>query len=98
MRKRLHCVISGRVQAVLFRDFTKRIALKLGLTGFVRNLPDGSVEVVSEGEEDKLAELLEHLEKGPLFAKVSGVSAKWREPTGEFAGFKILYSGLIDRF
>ena len=55
--KRIHVIISGRVQGVFFRYNTNKVANKLGLKGFVRNLSDGCVEVVAEGSEDKLKEL-----------------------------------------
>lgn len=91
MKKRVECKITGRVQMVMFRDFTKRAARRLGLTGFVKNNSDGSVVVVAEGEEDRLRAFLKKLEKGPLLARVDRVDAAWKEVTGDFLDFQIVY-------
>jgi len=91
MKKRLACQIFGRVQMVMFRDFTQRQARSLGLVGTVENLKDGSLFVVAEGEEDKLRLLLAHLKKGPLLAKVERLEEKWLPATGKFSGFKIVF-------
>ena len=91
MQKRLECIIRGRVQMVMFRDFAKRKADALGLAGSVQNMPDGSVNVVAEGEEEKLKKFIELLKKGPLLARVDDVSVKWPEPQENFLGFQILY-------
>lgn len=87
----LRAVISGRVQLVMFRDFVQRKASKLKLVGAVRNLPDGTVEVIAEGENTELEVLVESLKQGPLLARVDGVAVEWREPTGTFEGFSIRY-------
>ena len=76
---------------VMFRDFAARKAKSLGVIGWVRNEEDGSVHVVAEGEEAALGELLSHLNKGPLFAKVKEVKVEWKDATGEFSNFKITY-------
>ena len=89
--KGLHAFVSGRVQGVGYRAWTRRTAKELGLKGFVRNLPDGRVEVYAEGEEEALKELLSELYKGPLFARVSGVEYQFTEPRGEYEDFTILY-------
>jgi len=91
MKKRLECKIYGRVQMVMFRDFTRRNAVKLALVGTVQNLDDGSVYVVSEGEEKNLRKLLKLLKKGPIFAKVKEVKEYWVEPIGGLSGFNIVY-------
>lgn len=91
MKKRLECNITGRVQMVMFRDFTQRNATKLGIAGTVQNMEDGSVYVVAEGEEEKLQKLLELLKKGPLFASAENTKEQWGQPTGEFVGFHIEY-------
>lgn len=91
MPKRLECQIFGRVQMVMFRDFTQRKARSLGLIGAVKNLPDGSVLAIAEGEEEKLNQWLEDLKKGPLLAEVERVETKWLEATGEFKDFKIIF-------
>ncbi|MFH1770046.1 MAG: acylphosphatase [archaeon] len=89
--KRLHLIIHGRVQKVGFRFFTSRSANKLGLTGFVRNLPDKTVEAVAEGEEDTLKQLLEYCREGPWFANVVKVDEKWSDFKGDFKDFKVQY-------
>ncbi|MFC1615114.1 acylphosphatase [Patescibacteria group bacterium] len=91
--KRLECKITGRVQMVMFRDFTNKTARKLGLTGMVRNMPDGSVYIIAEGEEEKLRELVEKLKSGPLFARVDHVEEKFLPATGEFKNFMIDFYG-----
>ncbi len=92
MRQRLECKIFGRVQFVMFRDFVCRNARARGITGTVRNNPDGSVSICAEGEEDKLQKLSFLLHRGPLFARVDRVIEEWGKPTGEFGSFDILYS------
>jgi len=91
VKTRVHVFISGRVQGVFFRQATKREADSLGLKGWVRNLPDGKVEAVFEGEEDAVKMLLEFVNQGPPRAKVSKVNVTWEEPTGEFRAFRIAY-------
>lgn len=97
MQKRLECTIFGRVQGVLFRDFVRRHARALGVTGFVRNQPDGTVEVVAEGEESILGQLLVFLHKGPLFANVLKINETWREATDRYTEFTIVYRDFWDR-
>lgn len=87
--KRVHLFVAGRVQGVFFRAHTRDLAQRLGLTGFVRNLPDGRVEVVAEGPEEKLQELIAFCHHGPPLAHVTGVEIHWEEPTGEFRGFSV---------
>lgn len=89
MKKRLECIVHGRVQGVTFRDFTRRTATRLGLSGFVRNLPDETVEVVAEGEEDNLKKFLRTLKEDHPYADVEGVAAVWGQATGEFDEFRI---------
>lgn len=91
MLKEIECNIVGRVQTVLFRDFTRRNAKSLGLTGVVKNLEDGSVYVVAQGDEEKLNKLIILLEKGPMFAKVDNVDVRWREVKEKFEDFKIIW-------
>jgi acylphosphatase len=89
--RRLHAYVSGRVQGVGFRFFVVDVAHRLGLTGWVRNLPDGRVEVVAEGKEERLWQCLELLRQGPRLAFVSEVHHRWEPATGEFVGFEIRY-------
>ncbi len=89
--KRAHLWIQGRVQGVFYRAFTRDLALKLGLKGWVKNLPDGRVEVVLEGPEEKIQEAIKQCWQGPPAARVTDIEIKWEEPTDEFDGFDIRY-------
>jgi acylphosphatase len=89
MAKQVHCVVRGRVQGVFFRASAQREAKRLGLTGWVRNLADGSVEIVVEGEDEQVRELLQWAQHGPSAARVDRVDTRWRSYTGEFADFRI---------
>ncbi len=91
MQKSLHCIITGRVQMVMFRDFTERNATKLGLTGMVRNLKNGSVEVLAYGEEEQLKKLLEKLHKGSLLSRVDSIEVTWGERSSHLSKFTIVY-------
>ncbi len=86
--KCVHLIVSGRVQGVFFRDNTRRKATELGLKGYTKNLPDGNVEVVAEGNEDKINELIEFIKKGPGIASVTDVQIKHKEPEN-FKNFEI---------
>lgn len=86
----IECIISGRVQMVMFRDFAQKCARTLNLTGHVKNCPDGTVCVIAQGEKENLEKLLERLHRGPAFAKVEKVETVWQEPKRSFAGFHIL--------
>lgn len=90
-KKKFHAYISGQVQGVFYRWSTKNQAKKLGITGYVKNLRDGRVEVVAEGEEDKLNELIKFLYKGPKFAKVNDVDLSWESYKGEYSSFQITH-------
>jgi acylphosphatase len=89
--KRLHAIVEGRVQGVNFRSYTQAKALSLGLTGWVRNLPDGSVETVAEGDRSSLIDFLEFLNVGPPSAFVTHVDATWKEASNEFGSFRVRY-------
>jgi acylphosphatase len=87
---RMRAIVKGIVQGVGFRYFTVYQAQRIGgITGYVRNLRDGNVEVVAEGEREKLEQLLAQLRKGPTGAHVTGVDVFWENPTGEFTNFGI---------
>ncbi len=86
---RLHAVIHGRVQGVSFRYYTTLRAGEIGITGWVRNLPDGTVEVKAEGTRDQLDQLLVFLNQGPLGARVLSVEVDWQSASGEFDHFVI---------
>jgi acylphosphatase len=88
----LHAIVKGRVQGVYFRDFVYARAISLGLTGYVRNLPDmRSVGVVAEGQRERLELLLEHLKKGPRGARVHSVDVEWGEASGQYAQFRVAF-------
>lgn len=91
MEKRLTCLVKGRVQMVMFRDFTQRNAQKLGITGTVENNSDGSVSVIAHGDERVLKEFVEILHQGSLLSRVDSVDEVWSEPLGKFKSFDILY-------
>jgi acylphosphatase len=85
----LQAVVHGRVQGVFFRSFVEGWAEQLHLTGYVRNRPEGVVEVKAEGEKPKLEKLVGYLKSGPPAAKVDDVQVDWVEYSGEFSDFKI---------
>jgi acylphosphatase len=91
--RRLHAIVKGRVQGVNFRAETYWKAESLALTGWVRNRPDGTVEVLAEGPQGKLETLLGFLRVGPPSARVTGVEVTWLEPSGEFASFEVRHFG-----
>ncbi|MEO0102408.1 MAG: acylphosphatase [candidate division WOR-3 bacterium] len=88
---RVHLYLSGTVQGVFFRDFTRRQAKALKIKGWVRNLIDGRVEAVGEGEEKEINEWLKKLREGPPGARVTNIEIYYEEPTGEFSDFSIIY-------
>jgi acylphosphatase len=90
--ERVHMVVEGRVQGVWFRGSTEDEARALGLTGWVRNLGDGGVEVVAEGDPVKLEALVNWCRKGPTGARVTKLVSNAEPYTGEFREFKITYS------
>jgi acylphosphatase len=89
--KRMHVIIYGRVQGVFFRAFTRETALALKLTGWVRNLSDGGVEAVFEGEDTSVQTMLEWCKKGPPHAIVKKVDSTEETYTDEFRDFRITY-------
>lgn len=84
-------VATGLVQGVGYRYYAIGHARRLGLTGFVKNLPDGNVEAYAEGERGLLEEFLKLLRVGPVGADVSGVSFEWQKPSGRYKSFSIEY-------
>ncbi len=91
MLVRRRCVAHGRVQGVFFRASTVEVARKLGLKGWVRNNPDGTVEAVLEGEEDKVERMLKWCREGPPLAHVTKLEVFEEPYTGEFTDFTITY-------
>lgn len=87
----MEITVYGQVQGVFFRSFTQRQAKKLGLTGYVRNLPgEGALEVVAEGERTHLEALVGMLEVGPPAAKVADVLTRWADYRGDYSDFRIM--------
>ena len=92
MKSRLHLRISGTVQGVFFRATTQdQVKAIGGITGYVRNMSDGSVECMAEGEKKKLEKLLDWCKTGPAGSVVEKIEEKWEEYTGEFIRFEIRY-------
>ena len=89
--RRVHVYISGLVQGVAFRWFVRRMARELGVKGWVRNLPDGRVEAVFEGDERAVERMVELCRVGPPAARVDKVRVQSEEYRGEFDDFKIIY-------
>lgn len=88
---RAHLYIKGIVQGVGFRYSMRRIALKLGVNGWVRNLPDGvTVEAVIEGPRDSVEKLIEWAKQGPRYALVKSIKVVWESPKGEI-GFRVIF-------
>ncbi len=88
---RAHILVSGRVQGVGYRAFAYRVAATQGLTGGVRNLDDGRVELDVEGRQSAIRELLVQLKAGPPAARVADIQTEWKPPTRRCADFSIWY-------
>ena len=84
-------IVSGRVQMVMYRDSAVRAARSLNIAGTVKNLQDGTVEVVAEGEEQALETYLKKLKRGSLFSHVEKVDVTWQAPTRTFTDFHIFF-------
>jgi len=87
--KRVRLIIHGKVQGVFFRASTQNKAKELGLRGFVRNREDGTVEIVAEGYEDQLSELVNWCHTGPEMAIVDSVQSDWRPYEAQFEDFRV---------
>lgn len=88
---RAHVVVHGRVQGVWFRGTTREEARKLGLTGWVKNRWDGTVEAVFEGPASSVRRMVSWCHRGPRMAQVESVELEWQEATGEYGGFSVAY-------
>jgi len=86
---RLHAIVSGRVQGVFFRDFVREQSERLQVTGWVRNLPDATVEVLAEGVESAISCLVRMLEIGSPYSHVDEVRASYGVASGEFTAFRV---------
>jgi acylphosphatase len=87
---RTHLIIEGRVQGVWFRESTRREAISLKLTGWVKNRPEGTVEVLIEGPEHEVNRLVSWCQKGPPAARVSGIRKEQDDWQDEFDSFDIV--------
>ena len=88
---RAHLLIRGRVQGVCYRAFTRDIASQLELSGWVRNLDNGSVEALFEGSKDDIEQAIAHCHKGPPGAGVEDIGVMWEDYKGDLQGFQIRY-------
>jgi acylphosphatase len=88
---RAHLIIRGLVQGVFYRASTQETAVRLGLKGWVRNMPDGSVEAVFEGPVENVKQAVEWCGQGPPGARVTEVNEEWSVYSGEFKGFEVKY-------
>ncbi len=88
---RVRIRVRGRVQGVWFRAHTRDAGRRLGLTGWVRNLPDGTVEAVAEGPRDDCDALIAWCGEGSPLSRVDGVETRWEQPTGRHSGFGARY-------
>ena len=89
MQKRAHLFIEGRVQGVCFRMYACEEAERLGVVGWIRNLRDGRVEALVEGEESAVERFIAWCRQGPPYARVTNVTIEWEPPRGEFHFFSI---------
>jgi len=85
-----HIIISGKVQNVCYRVSCKEYASGQGLKGWVRNIENGSVEALAQGEKEKIERFIEWCKKGPPQAKVEEVKITWQEANGPFNGFSVI--------
>ncbi len=88
---RAEIIVTGLVQGVYYRVYTEREAARLSLKGWVRNRPDGCVEIVAEGEKEAVRQLVRWCGQGPPGAIVEGVQVVWFQWSGRFDGFSIRY-------
>lgn len=87
----MHAVISGKVQGVAYRTYVQEAATNLGLVGYVKNAPDGTVFVLAQGIPDILKEFVEYLNEGSLMSKVDGVAVDWRSVSATYGEFSVLH-------
>lgn len=86
--RQIVALAKGRVQGVGYRAFCAHEATRMGVTGYAKNLPDGRVEVLGEGDESTLRQFVERLREGPPLARVTDVAFRWEDPTGTYPGFE----------
>lgn len=88
---RAHLFIEGRVQGVFYRSFTREVATRLELNGWVRNLYDNRVEAIFEGDRELIEQAVKECRKGPHGSYVKDIDLKWEKYSGEYKGFEIKY-------
>jgi len=88
---RVHVLAGGRVQGVAYRFYAEKYAGLLGITGWVRNLPDGRVEVLAEGSAESVESFLDRLREGPSLARVETFEVRREPPKGEFRDFRVIF-------
>jgi acylphosphatase len=88
---RVRVFAGGRVQGVAYRFFAEKCAGRMGITGWVRNLPDGRVEVLAEGSGESIEAFLERLREGPSLARVDSFAVRRETSTGEFRDFQVVF-------
>ena len=93
-KTRAHLIISGRVQGVFFRAKTQQAATMVGVTGWVRNKRDGTVEAVIEGDRSDVVSLINWCKHGPSLSRVDDVDVNWQDYEGAFDEFTVRYSSL----
>ncbi len=86
--RQIVALAKGRVQGVGYRAFVVDEGTRLGVTGYAKNLPDGRVEVVAEGDEIALRQFIDRMREGPTLSRVDDVTFRWEHPTHEFQGFE----------
>ena len=87
----MHAVITGQVQRVAYRAYVQESATELDLVGYTKNVPDGSVEVVAQGQTEILKDFVEYLNEGSLTSVVEGVAVEWRSVSKTFDEFSVLH-------
>ena len=88
VRRQIVALAKGRVQGVGYRAFCAHEATLHGIDGYAKNLPDGRVEVLAEGDESQLRRFIDRLREGPALARVDEVTFRWEDATGAYAGFE----------
>ena len=91
MNTRAHILVQGSVQGVFFRDHTQKWASSLGVCGWVKNLANGQVEILAEGEKDRIEDLIGLVRKGPPLSRVEGMEIEWAVYKGDNKDFRITW-------
>ncbi len=91
MQARAHLIIKGIVQGVFYRAFTRDIATQLGLKGWARNLPNGNVEALFEGDKEEVEQAIRQCSMGPPGSRVDGIDVEWKDYQGDLKDFQVRY-------